>query len=55
MEPVKDDIGMWHPHYEDLNILFVGVKSGARTLKQLKGFYRPQNEVMSHHSAADRA
>lgn len=30
MEPVKDDIGMWHPHYEDLNVPFVGVKRVAR-------------------------
>lgn len=37
MEPVKDDIGMWHPHYEDLNVPFVGVKSGARTLKAIEG------------------
>ena len=55
MEPVKDDIGMWHPHYEDFNVPIVGVKNWARTLKWLKGFCRPQNEVMFHQCAADRA
>lgn len=55
MEPVKDDIGMWHPHYEDLNVPFVGVETGARILKRLKEFCQPQNEVMFQQSAADRA
>ena len=55
MEPVKDDIGLWHPHYEDLNVPFVGVETGARILKRLKGLCQPQNEVMFQQSAADRA
>lgn len=37
MEPVKDDIGMWHPHCEDLNVPFVGVKTGARTFEVIEG------------------
>lgn len=37
MAPVKDDIGMWHPHYEDLNVPFVGVKTGARSFEVIEG------------------
>lgn len=37
MEPVKDDIGMWHPHYEDLNVPFVGVKTEARIFEAIEG------------------
>lgn len=54
-EPVKDDIGMRHPHNEDLNVPFVGVKTESGFVRRLKGFCRPQNEVMFHWSAADRA
>ncbi len=36
-EPVKDDTGMWRPHYEDLNVPFLGVKTRARTFKRIEG------------------
>lgn len=37
MEPVKDDIGMWHPHHEDFNVPFVGVKSESQDFEESEG------------------
>lgn len=49
MEPVKDDTGMRHRRYADLNLRFVGVWSGDGFLKGLR---RPMTDVM-FQSAAD--
>lgn len=37
MEPVKDDIGMRHPHYENSNVPFVGVKTRAMIFEANEG------------------
>lgn len=52
VEPVKVDIGMWHPHYQDLKRPFVGVKSGDGIFEAIeRDFARPQDEVMFQQSS----